>query len=240
MKTEELRELLDIETGADFTYFENFTALMESDGDFDSDTVRSVLAEVDMKVFSELADSYFYDLTENVPENGIDVYNALEAAHKNFVSLAASFSSDDSVPEKMASDIVKFRRWFMKPDLAESIDNESGKDVMMSVRDALYEYRASRVDGRDLDFEFFITDDFPIDEYVVNVGEMTGTEDEQSDDAAPAGQKIHGIDITSGGDAAPADFEGGFLIETADDIRGESRDDDSVGDGSGGTGTEEN
>lgn len=235
MTAEELRELLDIETGADFTYFENFAALMESDGDIDADAVRSVLSDVDMKVFSELCESYFYDIGENIPENSIDVYNMLEAVKNNFVSLAASYSSDDSVPEQLASDIVKFRRWFMKPELAGALDNENGREQKMSVRDALYEYRASKVDGRDLDFEFFLGDDFPIDEYVMNVGEISesgGSSDPAFETSSP---KIHGIDITSGGNAAPADYDNNFIIETADDIRreGSAADDgyESGGDG---------
>ena len=68
MDRDELFELLDIESGADFQYFENFADLVECEEDIESDIIYDMLEDVDMKTFNEICESFFYDTLENVRE----------------------------------------------------------------------------------------------------------------------------------------------------------------------------
>ena len=55
MNLEELFEQLDITSGSEFEYFENFADFVEHDGAVDSDTVYELLTEVDMKTFAAVS-----------------------------------------------------------------------------------------------------------------------------------------------------------------------------------------
>lgn len=67
MDRDELFTLLDIESGSQFEYFENFADFVESDCAISDDAVYELMREVDMKTFAELCESYFYDALESVP-----------------------------------------------------------------------------------------------------------------------------------------------------------------------------
>ena len=68
MDKEALYDLLDMESGEDFQYFENMAELLESDEDIDEDVLYELLEDIDLEAFAELAENYFDQLEEAVPD----------------------------------------------------------------------------------------------------------------------------------------------------------------------------
>ena len=56
---EVLYELLDIDTPADFQYFENLAALLECEDEIDDQVLAQLLEGVDKKTLAELLHNYF-------------------------------------------------------------------------------------------------------------------------------------------------------------------------------------
>ena len=77
MDREELFAFLDIETGADFQYFENFADLVECEALIESDIIYEIMEVVELNTFAEICESFFYDTLESVPGDQIDLYNLL-------------------------------------------------------------------------------------------------------------------------------------------------------------------
>ncbi len=88
MTKEELLELLDIEHGSEFTYYENIAELLEADREIGPEPIAEILMEADLATFAEIAESYFYDIMERMPGNDVDIYNIFEAVKRNLVSIA--------------------------------------------------------------------------------------------------------------------------------------------------------
>ena len=114
MTKEELFELVDIETGEDFTYFENFANLMEADEYLTEEDIGMLLRELDCITFSELAESSCY-----------------------------------------------------------ATDLSSGKENLISIRDAIYENKLAGITKTDWVFDFSDCDQLEISEYIINVGELS-------------------------------------------------------------------
>ena len=88
MTKDELLELLDIEHGSEFTYYENIAELLEADREIGPEPIAEILMEADLATFAEIAESYFYDIMERMPGNDVDIYNIFEAVKRNLVSIA--------------------------------------------------------------------------------------------------------------------------------------------------------
>ena len=104
MTKEELMDLIDIEDGEGFTFFENLAAIIEADEMIPASAIFQVLSDVDMNTFAELVESYFYDMMENMPED-VDVYNMMEAEKRNLISLAESAGREDSESARRTSSV---------------------------------------------------------------------------------------------------------------------------------------
>ena len=78
MDREELYELLDIDTPADFEYFENLAALLECDEYLEYEDIYALMEGVDKDTFSGLVDNYFDEITDFIPGDMAELYTLLE------------------------------------------------------------------------------------------------------------------------------------------------------------------
>jgi len=173
MTKEELFELVDIETGEDFTYFENFANLMEADEYLTEEDIGMLLRELDCITFSELAESYFYDVMENLPDNAIDIYNTMEAVKRNIVSISTAIAKGEEQSHKLCREIYNFRNWYSNAKSCYATDLSSGKENLISIRDAIYENKLAWITKTDWVFDFSDCDQLEISEYIINVGELS-------------------------------------------------------------------
>lgn len=172
MKFEDLLNLIDIEDGSQFTYFENLAAILEADEKIESEVLHSLLKDVDMNTLAELTESFFYDLMENMPED-VDVYNLLEAEKRNLISMTEAISRDEEgALRKLSDELERFHDYFSGELNCEIIDQDRGTSIMATLRDAVAEHRAAKVTNRNIDFDLSGASSYDIEEYIVSVGDL--------------------------------------------------------------------
>lgn len=156
-------EMLDIEEPAEFKYYENMAALMESDGIIDVELIAELMSGVKQELLSEIIENYFSETMNLVPDDESELYILFEQIKNEFTGRLASFESDDA--DSLAALIDKYRGWF--------VTNTSVYDRMAdrysNVRDALYDILATKFLGSDYDFDFSDSLDYDIDYYEINV-----------------------------------------------------------------------
>lgn len=172
MTREELLDILDLEDGSGFTYFENFAELMETPEHVDEGALVQVLREADAKTFAELAESYFYDISEHMPQDQIDIYNTLEAVKCNIVSMSGAIVKEPEVLPGLCSEIIRFREWYSLDEHVEVTEHGEDGRKKMSIKDALYDYRLSDLTKKDNTYDFGGVTPYELDEYYVNVGDL--------------------------------------------------------------------
>ena len=167
MTKAELLELLDIDHGADFTYYENIAELLECEKEIGVDAIHGLLVEADLSIFAEIVESYFYDIMEKMPDNDIDIYNILEAVKRNFITLA---ESGNTVP--LAEQLEEFHVYYALTDNCVVTDREKGISVKKPLRDAISDNRLAIIDNRELDFDLEEAKGFALEEYIIGVGDL--------------------------------------------------------------------
>ena len=178
MDREELFALLDIESGAEFEYFENFADFVEHDGLIDSDAVYELITDVDMKTFAELCESYFYDVLENVPGDQIDLYNLLENIKRVLVGLSEAVRKGEENAElKLADEFNRFRLWYSSESEVECTNIARGVSEFLSVRDALTSARIEKLDGTEYAYDFNNAVCYELEEYIMTYADMAGQEE---------------------------------------------------------------
>lgn len=173
MTKEELMEIIDIEHGSDFTFFENLASLIEADEMITADAIFQVMAEVDMEFLADILEVYFSDIMENMPDD-IDVYNMLEAEKRNLLSMIEAVKAEeDGALSKISDELEKFHEHFSISELCEIIDNDKSLVKPSSLRDAIYDYRASKLSNGNRDYNISPAAEYEISEYIVPLGELS-------------------------------------------------------------------
>ena len=178
MKREELLELLDIENGSEFTYYENLAELIEAEREIGVEAILSVISEVDLNTFAEIVETYFYDTMERTPNDDVDIYNIFEAVKRNLISLSSSAARSEDEDErqdslvKLAEELDRFQRYYSLDKNCTVTNRHTGERVSQSLRDAIGELRLSAIDNFELDFDLEDAKDYPIEEYIIEVGDL--------------------------------------------------------------------
>ena len=188
MNKEALLNLLDIENGSEFTYYENIAELLEAEQEIGADAIFQVLEEADLSIFAEIVESYFYDIMEKMPDNDVDLYNIFEAVKRNFIALseAADRNKDSSVGEdfsdgnvllRLSEELDEFHKYYSLTENCLVIDRESGIREEKSLRDAISDNRLALMDNRQLDFNLEEAKNFTVDEYMVGIKDLFDDEE---------------------------------------------------------------
>lgn len=167
MTKEELLELLDIDHGFEFTYYENLAELLETEEEIGVDAIHGVLQDVDLGVFAEIVESYFYDIMEKMPDNDVDIYNILEAVKRNFIAYAEAGNT-----VSLAEQLDDFHRYYALTDNCLVEDREEGTSAMKPLRDAISDNRLAIMDNKELHFDLEKAKDFLPEEYIVGFGDL--------------------------------------------------------------------
>lgn len=179
MDREELYAILDMETGEDFQYFENFADFVENEGAIDDDAVYDLIREIDMKTFAELCESYFYEALENVPGDQIDVYNLMESIKRVLIGLSEAVRKEEENADlKLADQFNKFRIWYSIDSEVECKNVASQKIHYVPVRDALALSRLEKIDGEEYRYDFTDALDYDLEEYMMTYADMADAEND--------------------------------------------------------------
>jgi len=173
MDRDQLFTMLDIESGADFQYFENFADLVECEEEIESDVIYDMLEDVDLKTFTEICESFFYDTLESVPGDQIDVYNLLENIKRALIGLAeAARKDEDNALLQLADELNKFRIWYSVELHAECKDVMTQKVSYMPVRDALANARMEKLNGDEYAYDFTEALQYELEEFIMTYADL--------------------------------------------------------------------
>ena len=172
MTKKDLFALLDMETGDDFSYFEDFAELMETDATIEKEDMRLLLTDTDPARFADLADAYLRDCLDTLPdgEGKTDLYTIFEAMRQNMRTLLANGGSEER--EEAAGMLTAFKHWYIREGTCQATDEQQKKIMSLSVRDAIFEYRLARLDGKKLLFDFTGVGPSPIDHYTIPLADL--------------------------------------------------------------------
>ncbi len=186
MTKEELLQILDIEHGREFTYYENLAELLECEKEIGADAIYEVLSEAELSVFAEIVESYFYDIMERMPDDDVDIYNIFEAVKRNLVALAElstgkemGLVQDENGNSliKLAEELDDFHRYYALTENCIVTDREKGISENKSLRDVISDHRLALLDNRELEFDLDGAKDYEIDEFIIGINDLVDEDD---------------------------------------------------------------
>lgn len=179
MDKTELYNLLEIEDGSEFEYFEDFAALIECEASIESDVIYSLLKEVSLETFSELCASYFEEILEAVPNDSIEVYTLLENVQRSIRGLALHGDGESSLLQ-LADEVNRFRIWYCIESKVICRNFASDLEEEMPVSEALVTSRLEKISGDKYSFDFTNSLDYPMEEYIMSFADIMKAEDDES------------------------------------------------------------
>lgn len=190
MDRNELLKYLDIESGSEFQYFEDFANLVESEAEIDSDVIFELLEEVEMDVFRELAHNYFEDIMNTIPDSQIDVYNLLENIRRVLEGLSEAVKNEEeNALLKLADELNRFRNWYSCEYTVDCRDLETNEESEETVRDALVNSRLEKLMGDSFNYDFERALKYELEEFIMTYADLAAEaeyeamdNDEESDD----------------------------------------------------------
>ena len=180
MDKEEILQLMDIEKGEDFKYFESLADLLETDENYDADTLFEVLRDIDPDMLGEHARSYFEQMQENIPDEEAELYTLTENISKEISGLTETCASETESEDRdrafmdLASEIVRFHEWYIDGCLVNAVNEETGEEESISVRDALFRLRAQQFVDDSYRFDFGDALDYELSEYIMQFSDLMG------------------------------------------------------------------
>lgn len=173
MDRSELLKYLDIESGSDFQYFEDFANLVESEAEIDSDVIYELLEEVEMDSFRELAHNYFEDIMNTIPDSQIDVYNLLENIRRVLEGLSEAVKNEEeNALLKLADELNRFRTWYSCEYTVDCKDLETDEESEETLRDALVNSRLEKLTGDSFSYDFERTLQYELEEFIMTYADL--------------------------------------------------------------------
>jgi hypothetical protein len=186
MEYEELIALLDITSGKDLAYFEQYAELVESEDYISPEALSQLIEETDNDALVELTDGYFEELLENVPDEEIELYTLLQTIGRALSGLAQMPDDPDEDTANYADEFFRFRTWYaLESEVrCERIDDdaESENELIVPLMQALTMYRSQHLSDEEYTYDFSDAIDYPIDEYAMLLESLEENDDEPYDD----------------------------------------------------------
>lgn len=173
MEKDELLKYLDLESGREFQYFEDFSNLVECENEMDSDVLYEFLEDVEMDVFRELCQNYFDDIMDSIPDSQIDLYNLLENIKRVLEGLAEAVRrEEDNALLKLADELNRFRMWYSSEYNVECRDLDTNEITEETVRDALVNSRLEKLTGIEYNYDFEKALDYELEEFMMSYADL--------------------------------------------------------------------
>lgn len=169
MNLRELLEVLEMDSVADFQYFEDLEQLILMTDEIPYETLCQFIRGVDFKVLSRLLRDFFEEIEKGVPDSQADFYALLENIKLALSGMAAQME-DESEIAQFCDELDRFRRWYMEGGevlvraLDESVVPEAaltmsrttdGKGFFtVTPEAALTMFRASKLIGEEGEYEY--------------------------------------------------------------------------------------
>ncbi len=178
MDKQELLDLMDIESGEDLKYFESIADLFEADEGFSSDDLFDALKGADIDTLREFIESYFNQMQESIPAEETEFYTLFENLKKELCGLAEACASEcegeeyDRAFMDLTDEIARFHEWYVDGCLVNCVNDETGEEESLSVRDSLYRVREEQFTDETYRFDFTEALDYELSEYVMQFDDL--------------------------------------------------------------------
>ena len=197
MNINELLEMLDLEVGAQFEYFECMSDLVEAEDEINADVMYQLFKDIDMEIMADLLNNYFDDILEAVPEDAMEVYTLLDSVKMSMIGMAKNIG-DETDTVRFAEQFAAFRNWYSIDSqvyLAEIGNYENEQCVCM--RDALTMHRCEELGGEKYEYTFDEALNFEMDEYSMSFADLINEEPSYDDDFEDIGDlDVPGLEYT--------------------------------------------
>lgn len=171
MELNELFDALDVESPAEFEYFEHFADLIELEHFIEYGDFYTILSEAPAELLEELSQNYFEDMLNNLPDNIVDIYTLLTSIQKCLTGLAAASYTKEG-RRAFIDELYKFRSWYAEDGIVSCTNKADRKTVELPVCEALVLCRAEKLGGESYEYDFSQCLDYQLDEYSVNLGRL--------------------------------------------------------------------
>jgi hypothetical protein len=187
MEYEELIALLDITSGKELAYIEQYAELVESEDYISPEALSQLFEEADNDALAELTDGYFEEILENVPDEEVELYTLLQTIGRALSGLAQMPDDPDEATASYADEFFRFRSWYaIESEVrCERIDDDAAgeSEIIVPLMQALTMYRSQHLSDEEYTYDFSDAVDYPIDEYAMLLESLAESdEDEPYDD----------------------------------------------------------
>ena len=178
----ELYELLDIDVPSDFQYFENLAALLECEDEIDDQVLAQLLDGVDKKIFAELLNNYFEEMTDFLPGDAAEAYGVLERIKFSLMGLARNCDEEDLLAN-LTEEVERFRIWYSVESRVYCTSVLTGEEEVLPVRDAVTLARSENLTKEKYEYDYSECLDYKLEEYIMNLGDLVAAEMEEEANA---------------------------------------------------------
>ncbi len=172
MELEDLLQILEIENVSDFSFFEHYAELVETEEDIPVDVISQLFDEVDNDVLTELTEGYFEDILKYIPDDAVEFYTLLSTIGQTLTSLAANADTDNST--LYTEEFYKFRNWYTFDSEVHCVLISDDNEIECTISQALTLYRLENLNDEEYRYDFTDCLDYPMDEYIVNIASLSG------------------------------------------------------------------
>lgn len=190
MDREELYELLDIDSPADFEYFENLAALLECDEYIEYEDIYALMEGVDKETFSGLVDNYFEEITDFIPGDAAELYTLLDKVKLSLMGLAKSCDEEDLITH-LAEEVDRFRKWYSMDSVVICTSILTDREEEKTLRDAIVLARLEGLDGEKYTYDFSDCLDYHLDEYIMSFGDIVAASLEEDEKDSMVEESIY-------------------------------------------------
>jgi hypothetical protein len=174
MEYEDLLSLLDIDSGRDLAYVEQYAELVECEDYISPEALSQLFEEAVGEDLAELTDGYFEELLENVPDDESDLYVLLQTIGRALSGLAL-IPDPDEATANYADEFLRFRTWFVfesEVRCAKIDPADEEEEIDAPLMQALAMYRSQHLSDEEYSYDFSEALDYPIDEYAILIDSL--------------------------------------------------------------------
>ena len=182
----ELLEYLDLESAAEFEYFEAMADLVESEEYIEQEAVYALFEGADETMIPELLEDYFEDILDGLPEDAGEIYSLLHQIKMSLIGLAQNRGQGmdaESDLRRLVDEFCRFRQWYVEESDVELSPDDGGPVLHQCLRDAITTSRMQRLGGASYRYSFEDALMYELDSYTMSFAELAAAEDNYNEGA---------------------------------------------------------
>lgn len=192
MTLNDLLEMLDLEDGSQFEYFENISDLVEGEDEIDPEVMYQLFKDINMDTMADLLNTYFDEILEAVPDDAMEVYTLLDSVKMSMMGMAKNISEETDIV-RFAEQFALFRNWYSSESQVYICEiGNYGDEKCVNMRDALTLSRCEELGGEKYEYTFDEALNFEMDEYTMSFADLVREEVPEYD---PDMEELAGLDI---------------------------------------------